>query len=118
MISFPILHGVIVFSLLFPLFTRAASLEAPAHNQSAKAGTLERVERIEDLKRQRDRIQQELSELHRQPEGVGAAIIPRSEFRDQPTRTLRESLESAPGATVRQGASSRDLNLSIRGAGQ
>ena len=118
MLSFPIFHGVIVFSLLCPLFTRAASLEAPAHSQSAKAGTLERVERIEDLKKQRDRIQQELSDLRRQPEGVGAATVPRSEFRDQPTRTLKESLESAPGATIRQGANSRDLNLSIRGAGQ
>lgn len=58
---------------------------------------MQRAERIEDLKRQRDRIQQELSQLHRQPEGVGAATAPWSELRDQPTRTLRDSLESAPG---------------------
>ncbi len=118
MISLPILYGVIIFSLMFPLFTRAASVEAPTHSESATIGKLGQVERIEDLKRQRDRIQQELSDLHRQPEGVGAATVPRSELRDQPTRTLRESLESAPGTTVRQGANSRDLNLSIRGTGQ
>jgi len=117
-ISLPIIHGAIIFSLICPLFTRAASWEAPADSRSATVGKIGRAERVEDLKRQRDRIQQELSQLHRQPEGVGATTVPRSKVREQPTRTLRESLESVPGTTVRQGANSRDLNLSIRGAGR
>ena len=118
MISLPIIHGAIIFSLICPLFTRAASWEAPADSRSATVGKIGRAERVEDLKRQRDRIQQELSQLHRQPEGVGATTVPRSKVREQPTRTLRESLESVPGTTVRQGANSRDLNLSIRGTGR
>ena len=36
---------------------------------------------------------------------------------DQPTRSMKESLDSVPGVTVRQGQGARDGNLSIRGAG-
>ncbi|MBI4000682.1 MAG: TonB-dependent receptor plug domain-containing protein [Nitrospira defluvii] len=78
----------------------------------------ERTQRIEDLKKQRDRLQQELNQLKQQPEGVSRSIVPRSELSDQPTRSMKESLESAPGVTVRQGQGGRDGNLSIRGSGK
>ena len=78
----------------------------------------ERVRRIEDLQKQRDRIQRELNQLKQQPEGVSRSVMPRSELSDQPTRTLKESMESVPGVIVRPGQGGRDSNLSIRGLGK
>ena len=52
-----------------------------------------------------------------QPAGVKQSTVPRSEFTEQPTRHMRESLESLPGMTVRQGNGPRDFNISIRGSG-
>lgn len=77
-----------------------------------------RDQRIEDLQRQRDRIQRELNQLRQQPEGVSRSVMPRSELSDQPTRTLKESMESVPGVIVGPGQGGRDSNLSIRGSGK
>lgn len=77
-----------------------------------------RDQRIEDLQKQRDRIQRELNQLRQQPEGVSRSVMPRSELSDQPTRTLKESMESVPGVIVRPGQGGRDSNLSIRGSGK
>ena len=78
----------------------------------------ERAQLIEALQRQRDRLQQELNQLRRPPEGVAQSNVPRSELSDQPTRSMKESLDSVPGVTVRQGQGARDGNLSIQGAGR
>ena len=55
-----------------------------------------RAQRIVELQNQRDRIQRELNQLNRQPEGLSQPTVPRSELSDQPTRTLKESMESVP----------------------
>lgn len=73
--------------------------------------------RIEELQRQRDRIERELPQLKQQPEGVSRSSVPRSELSEQPTRTLKESMESVPGVVVSPGAGGRAVDLSIRGVG-
>ena len=50
-------------------------------------------------------------------EGVTLFATPRSEHESQPTRTLRESLESLPGIVLRQANGPRDFSISIRGSG-
>ena len=77
-----------------------------------------RAQRIEELQKQRDRIQRELNQLKQQPEGVSRSVIPRSEMSDQPVRTLKESMESVPGVAVSPGAGGRTVDLSIRGSGK
>jgi iron complex outermembrane recepter protein len=76
----------------------------------------EREARIEELQRTRLKVEQELRQLHGQPEGVSRSSVPRSELSDQPTRSIKESLESVPGVVVHQGQSGRDVQLSIRGS--
>ncbi len=78
----------------------------------------ERAQRIKDLQKHRDRIQQELSELKQQPDGISRSSAPRTEMSDQPTRTLKESMESVPGVAASPGAGGRAVDLSIRGAGK
>ncbi len=53
----------------------------------------------------------------KRPEGVALSATPRSEADSQPTRHLRESMESLPGVVVRQANGVRDFNISIRGSG-
>ena len=77
-----------------------------------------RAQRIVELQNQRDRIQRELNQLNRQPEGLSQSTVPRSELSDQPTRTLKESMESVPGVASSPGAEGRSVDLSIRGAGK
>lgn len=77
-----------------------------------------RAQRIEALHKERDRIQRELNRLKQQPEGVSRSTVPRSELSDQPTRTLKESLESVPGVAVPPGPGGRAVDLSIRGSGK
>ena len=76
----------------------------------------ERTARIQTLKRERTNIESELRRLRSQPEGTARSTVPRSEFSDQPTRNLKESLESLPGVSAQQGSSGRDAQISIRGS--
>lgn len=55
--------------------------------------------------------------LQKHPEGVTLTATPRSEYESQPTRTMRESLESLPGVIVRQANGPRDFSISLRGSG-
>ena len=77
-----------------------------------------RSQRIEELERQRDRLQRELRQLKQQPDGVSRSSVPRSELSEQPTRTLKESMESVPGVAVSPGPGGRAVDLSIRGSGK
>lgn len=76
----------------------------------------ERTARIQELQQDRAKIESELRLLQSMPEGVSRSTVPRSEFSDQPTRNMKESLESVPGVSMRQGSSGRDGQLSIRGS--
>jgi outer membrane receptor for ferrienterochelin and colicin len=76
----------------------------------------ERTARIQTLQRERANIEGELRQLQSQPEGTARSTVPRSEFSDQPTRSLKESLESVPGVSTGQDSSGRDVPLSIRGS--
>lgn len=76
----------------------------------------ERMARIQELQRDRATIESELRQLQSQPEGTARSTAPRSELSDQPTRSMKESLESLPGVRMRQRSSGRDVPLSIRGS--
>ncbi|MEK6762993.1 MAG: Plug domain-containing protein [Nitrospirota bacterium] len=76
----------------------------------------ERTARIQTLQRERANIEGELRRLQSQPEGTARSTVPRSEFSDQPTRSLKESLESVPGVSAQQGSSGRDAQFFIRGS--
>jgi iron complex outermembrane receptor protein len=76
----------------------------------------EQTARIQTLQRERANIEGELRQLQSQPEGTARSTVPRSEFSDQPTRSLKESLESVPGVSAQQGSSGRDAQFSIRGS--
>lgn len=87
-----------------------------SQEQPGEMAEAARARRIEQLTKQRDKIRQELRDLQKQPEGVSTSIVPRSEFTEQPTRNMKESLESLPGVSARQNQSGRDIQLSIRGS--
>ncbi|MCS6264881.1 MAG: TonB-dependent receptor [Nitrospira sp.] len=53
----------------------------------------------------------------KRPEGITLSATPRSETESQPTRNMRESLESIPGVILRQRNGPRDFQVSIRGSG-
>ncbi|MEW6543446.1 MAG: TonB-dependent receptor [Nitrospirota bacterium] len=55
--------------------------------------------------------------IQKHPEGISLSTAPRSEYDSQPTRHMRESLESLPGVIVRQANGPRDFSISIRGSG-
>ena len=55
--------------------------------------------------------------LQKHPEGVTLTSTPQSEYDSQPTRNMRESLESLPGVIVRQANGPRDFSISLRGSG-
>jgi outer membrane receptor for ferrienterochelin and colicin len=76
----------------------------------------ERTARIRELQRDRAKVESELRRLRSQPEGTARSTVPRSEFSDQPTRSMKESLELVPGVSMRQGSSGRDGQFSIRGS--
>lgn len=76
----------------------------------------ERTARIQELQRERTKIERELRRFRSQPEGTAWSTVPRSEFSDQSTRSMKESLESVPGVSGRQGSNGRDVQLSIRGS--
>jgi iron complex outermembrane receptor protein len=75
-----------------------------------------RIERIRELQRERAKIESALRQLQSQPEGTARSTVPHSEFSDQPTRSIKESLESVPGVSARPGSSGRDMQFSIRGS--
>ncbi len=76
----------------------------------------ERGARIQELQRERAKVERELRQLRSQPEGMTQSTVPRSEFLDQPTRNMKKSLESLPGVSAQQGSTGRDIHLSIRGS--
>jgi outer membrane receptor for ferrienterochelin and colicin len=76
----------------------------------------EQTARIQELQRERTKIESELRQLRSQPEGAAWSTIPRSEFSDHSTRSMKEFLESVPGVNGRQGSNGRDVQLSIRGS--
>jgi outer membrane receptor for Fe3+-dicitrate len=82
----------------------------PVLAQEKQDGTLkkERGVRIQELQRQRAG-EGELRLLRSQPEGTARSIVPRSELSDQPTRSVKDSLESVPGVCARQSSSGRNL---------
>jgi iron complex outermembrane receptor protein len=104
--------------------------EAPVQNDAAA-----RAARIRELQAQAAQLQSELEALNRTqvakkppavkkpaagrrpPDGVARSTATREEFAEQPTRHMRESLESLPGMVVRQGEGPRDFTISIRGSG-
>ena len=87
-----------------------------AEEQQGVMNEQERTARIQTLQRERANIESELRGLRSQPEGTARSTVPRSKFSDQPTRSMKESLESVPGVSTRQGASGRDAQISIRGS--
>ncbi len=57
------------------------------------------------------------SRVQRRPEGITLSVTEQSETDSQPTRTLKESMESLPGVVLRQANGPRDFSISIRGSG-
>ncbi|MCA9419789.1 MAG: TonB-dependent receptor plug domain-containing protein, partial [Nitrospira sp.] len=53
----------------------------------------------------------------KRPEGLTMSSTPQSETDSQPTRTMKESMESLPGVVLRQANGPRDFSISIRGSG-
>ncbi|MBM4134084.1 MAG: Plug domain-containing protein [Nitrospira sp.] len=125
----PTIGGLVCCSVLCVAAAGMAQDAVPADQAVARA------ERIKELQAQAARIRSELAALKqtkgnktsaiakkpptakKPPEGVTRSAAPREEFTEQPTRHMRESLESLPGMTVRQGDGPRDFNISIRGSG-
>ena len=100
---------------MFGLLSIAAMLVWAEENQGVM-NEQERTARIQTLQRERAKIEGELRRLQSQPEGTARSTIPRSELSDQPTRNMKESLESVPGVSTGQGSSGRDAQISIRGS--
>lgn len=55
--------------------------------------------------------------LQKRPEGVSLSATIPSETESQPTRTMKESMESLPGVVLRQANGPRDFSMMIRGQG-
>ena len=55
--------------------------------------------------------------LLKRPEGVTLTTTVPTEYQNQPTRTMRDSLESLPGVVIRQANGPRDYSISLRGSG-
>ena len=55
--------------------------------------------------------------VQRRPEGLSLSSTDQSETDSQPTRTMKESLESVPGIVLRQANGPRDFSIMIRGQG-
>jgi len=55
--------------------------------------------------------------LQKRPEGVSLSATIPAETDSQPTRTMKESLESLPGIALRQANGPRDFSIMIRGQG-
>lgn len=55
--------------------------------------------------------------IQRRPEGITLSSTEQSETDSQPTRTMKESMESLPGVVMRQANGPRDFSMMIRGQG-
>jgi iron complex outermembrane receptor protein len=55
--------------------------------------------------------------VQKRPEGVSLSATVPAETDSQPTRTMKESLESLPGIVLRQANGPRDFSITIRGQG-
>jgi iron complex outermembrane recepter protein len=55
--------------------------------------------------------------FQKRPEGVSLSATVPSETDSQPTRTMKESMESIPGVVLRQANGPRDFSMMIRGQG-
>lgn len=55
--------------------------------------------------------------LQKHPEGMSLSATVPSETESQPTRTMKESMESLPGVVLRQANGPRDFSIMIRGQG-
>ena len=55
--------------------------------------------------------------FQKRPEGVSLSATLPSETESQPTRTMKESMESLPGVVLRQANGPRDFSMMIRGQG-
>jgi len=55
--------------------------------------------------------------FQKRPEGVSLSATVPSETDSQPTRTMKESMESLPGVVLRQANGPRDFSIMIRGQG-
>jgi iron complex outermembrane receptor protein len=55
--------------------------------------------------------------FHKRPEGISLSATIPAETDSQPTRTMKESMESLPGVVLRQANGPRDFSLMIRGQG-
>ena len=55
--------------------------------------------------------------FQKRPEGVSLSATIPAETNSQPTRTMKESLESLPGVVLRQANGPRDFSMMIRGQG-
>jgi outer membrane receptor for Fe3+-dicitrate len=82
-------------------FLGMAAMPAWAEDKQGVMNKQERTARIETLQRERANIESELRQLRSQPEGTARSTVPRSELSDQPTRSMKESLESVPGVSTR-----------------
>lgn len=87
-----------------------------ADETQAALSESERAARIQQLQRDRAKVEHELHTLRSQPEGLARSTVPRSELSDQPTRNIKESLESVPGVSARRDSGGRDVQFSIRGS--
>ncbi len=57
------------------------------------------------------------SRFKKRPEGISLSTTVPAETDSQPTRTMKESLESLPGIVLRQANGPRDFSITIRGMG-
>ena len=112
-VGFPILVGAGIFAVWW-----IAAGSVWAGDGQSGGSESERAQRIEALQKERNRIERELNQLKQQPDGVSRSSVPRTELSNQPTRTLKESMESVPGVASSPGAEGRSVDLSIRGAGK
>ncbi|MCC6141527.1 MAG: TonB-dependent receptor [Nitrospira sp.] len=55
--------------------------------------------------------------LQKRPEGMSLSSTIQAETDSQPTRTMKESMESLPGVILRQANGPRDFSIAIRGQG-
>lgn len=83
--------------------------EKTAPDQSEIAGTIPEYE-LSDLSIVSKRF-------YKRPEGVSLSATIPAETDSQPTRTMKESMESLPGVVLRQANGPRDFSIMIRGQG-
>jgi iron complex outermembrane receptor protein len=90
----------------------AAPVQPSVLQEPSEAKAAEAIPQYElaDVSIVSDRVQ-------RRPEGITLSATEQSETESQPTRTLRESMESLPGVVLRQANGPRDFSISIRGSG-